>query len=149
LSSNPRPKLKISALKRASADTRFYVDYDWWEKSNLDLKTYLHTRLSFGEGFSFEADVNEVDLVDPHTGEVRQVDGFQYALQSYFGQLPSDFATRTSLVDAVFCVLLANANQPMTAVEIAERVGRPPDVVLKTIGGPNVYQGIRPIFDDD
>jgi hypothetical protein len=147
LSSNPRPKLKSSALKRATPDTKFYVDYGWWEKSNLDLKTYLHTRLSFGDNMSLEADVDEVDLVDPYTGE--GVDGFQYALQNYFSQLPEDFTTRTSLVDAVFCVLLANANQPMSAHDIAERIRRTPEVVLRTIGGPQIYQGIRPIFEDD
>jgi hypothetical protein len=149
LSSNPRPKLKASSLKRARPDTRFYVDYDWWEKSNLDLKTYLRTRLSVGDTFDFDAGVDEVDLVDSYTGEVRRVDGFQYALQNYFGQLPDDFTTRTSLVDAVFCVLLANANQPMTAEAIAEQVQRPTEVILKTIGGTRIYQGIRPIFEDD
>ncbi len=148
MSSNPRPKLKPSSLKRATPDTRFYVDYSWWEKSNLDLKTYLHTRLSITEGVSFESDIEEVDLVDPETGEVRQVDGFQYALQNYFSQLPGDFTDRTSLVDAVFCVLLANANQPMSAQAIADRIHRHPDIVLKTIGGPHVYQGIRPVFEE-
>jgi predicted transcriptional regulator len=53
-----------------------------------------------------------------------------------------------SLVDAAFCVLLANANQPMTAKEIAERIDRQPDVVVRTLGGPKIYQGIRPVFDE-
>jgi len=149
LSGNPRPKLKFSALKRTTPDTEFFVDYDWWEKSNLDLRTYLQTRLSVGDSISFDSEVDEIDLVDLNTGEVRRVDGFQYAIQSYFSQLPDDFASRTSLVDAVFCVLLANANQPMTARAIAERIQRTPEVVLKTIGGPNIYQGIRPIIDDN
>jgi hypothetical protein len=149
LSSNPRPQPKPSFLKRANPDTRFYVDYGWWEKSNLDLKTYLYTRLSIGEGANLESDISEVDLIDPQTGEVRQVDGFQYALQNYFRQLPDDFASRTSMVDAIFCVLLANANQPMSAREIADRVQRTTEVVLKTIGGPRVYQGIRPVYDDE
>ena len=149
MSGNPRPKLKSASLKRTTPDTKFFVDYSWWEKSNLDLKTYLHTRLSVGDSISFDSDVDEIDLVDPNTGEVRRVDGFQYALQSYFSQLPEDFASRTSLVDAVFCVLLANANQPMSARAIAERIQRPPEVVIKTIGGPSIYQGIRPVVDED
>ena len=149
MASNNRPKLSPSALKRATPETKFYVDYDWWEKSDLDLRTYLHTRLSFGDAMSLDTDADEVDLVDPYTGEVHKVDGFQYALQSYFSQLPADFTARTSLVDAVFCVLLANANQPMTARDIAERIRRPTDVVLRTIGGPHIYQGIRPLYSDD
>ena len=149
MSTIPRPKLKTSALKRVTPDTRFYIDYEWWDKSKLDLKSYIITRLSLDEEINLETDTEEVDLVDANTGEVVKVDGFQYLIQTYFEQLPEDFATRTSLVDAVFCVLLANANQPMTANEIAEKVGRPTDTIVKTLGGPKIYQGIRPILDED
>jgi len=149
LSNIPRPKLKTSALKRVTPETRFYIDYEWWDKSELDLKSYITTRLSLDEEINLESEREEVDLVDANTGEVVKVDGFQYLIQTYFEQLPEDFATRTSLVDAVFCVLLANANQPMTANEIAEKVDRPTATIIKTIGGPKIYQGIRPILDDD
>jgi methyltransferase-like protein len=135
-------------LKRATPDTRFYIDYDWWDRSDLDLKTYLLTRLDIGEDINLESNMDEVDLVDAATGEVTRVDGFQYVIQAYFNQLPDDFVTRTSLVDAVFCVLLANANKPMTALEIAQKVKRPPETILKTMGGPKVYQGVRPILDE-
>jgi len=149
LSNRPRPKIKPSALKRVTADTRFYVDYNWWDKSDLDLKTYLFTRLSIDEEISLEMETEEVDLIDAETGEVITVDGFQYIIQTYFSQLPDDFAARTSLVDGVFTVLLANANQPMTAVDIAAKVGRSTDTIVRTLGGPKIYQGIRPILDDD
>ncbi len=148
LSNNPRPVVKSLALKRPTIDTRFYVDYEWWDKSNLDLRTYLFTRLPESSHATMDANVALVDLVDPQTAEVRQVDGFQYTIQRYFKQLPEDFTNRLSLVDAVFCVILANANHPISAREIAEQVKRPAEVVLKTIGGPTVYQGIRPILED-
>lgn len=147
LSSNPRPKLSSSLLKPVTPDTEFYIDYDWWDRSKLDIKTYLSTRLSMDQEI-FDTDVDEVDIIHPETGEVKQVDGFQFVVQTYFNQLPEDFATRTSLVDAVFCVLLANANQPMSAKEIAKRVHRSVDVVLRTIGGPQIYQGIRRVPQD-
>lgn len=149
MSIDPRPKIDPSSIKRITADTKFYIDYSWWEESDLDLKTFLQTRLNIGEEIIPSSDVAEVDLIDPHTGEVRRVDGFQYLIQSYFNQMPPDFAARSSLVDAAFCVLLANANQPMTAREIAKRVQRSPTVVLRTLGGPRVYQGIRPVPDED
>ncbi|MCA9995524.1 MAG: hypothetical protein KDE56_07250 [Anaerolineales bacterium] len=149
MSTDPRPKINPASIKRVTADTKFYIDYSWWEESDLDLKTFLQTRLNIGEDIIPSSDIEEVDLVDPQTGEVRQVDGFQYLIQSYFNQMPPDFATRTSLVDAAFCVLLANANQPMTAREIAKRVQRSPTVILRTLGGPRVYQGIRPVPDED
>lgn len=148
MAKSPRPQLKPSLLKKATADTRFYIDYDWWDKSDLDLKTYLFTRLDIGEEINLESETDQVDLIDAETGEVTRVDGFQYVVQAYFSQLPDDFVTRTSLVDAVFCVLLANANKPMTATEIAQRVKRSPSTIVKTMGGPKIYQGVRPILDE-
>ena len=150
MSNNPRPKLKAgSLLKRATLDTKFYIDYGWWEKSDLDLKTFLQTRLDIGDDIPTATAADDIDVIDSRTGEVRRVDGFQYLVQSYFSQMPPDFATRTSLVDGAFCVLLANANEPMTAREIAKQLQRSPSVVLRTLGGPRVYQGIRPILDED
>lgn len=145
MASNPRPKLKnIPPPKRATFDTKFYVDYDWWDKSDLDLKTYLYSRLDIEEG-SLDPESEEVDIINPETGQVKRVDGFQYVIQTYFNRLPDDFLSKASLVDAVFCTILANANQPMSTRQIAEKVGRPPEVVLKTIGGTKIYQGIRPV----
>ena len=149
MTARPRPKLKTPILKRPTEDTRFYIDYDWWEHQNLDLKTYLYSRLNIGEDVQLDTDLDKVDLVDPQTAEVRRVDGFQYVLQAYFRRMPDDFAARTSLVDAVFCVLLANANEPMAAADIADRLQRQPDVILKTLGGPQIYQGIRPILEEE
>ena len=146
--SNPRPKLKAILPTQLTPDTKFYVDFAWWEKSDLDIKTYLYSRLPIEEdeaGMDLEREL--IDLVDMQTGQVRQVDGFQYIVQAYFRQMPKDFLRLTSMVDAVFCALLANANEPMTAQELAETVERPVDTVLKTLGGPRIYQGIRPIFD--
>lgn len=143
--SNPRPKLKgIVPTKRSTPDTLFYIDYEWWDKSDLDLKTYLYTRLNIEEG-SLDSSVDEVDIINPETGMVKRVDGFQYVIQTHFARLPDDFLERASLVDAAFCALLANANQPMSVREIAERIQRTPEVVLKTIGGRNIFHGIRPV----
>jgi hypothetical protein len=93
--------------------------------------------------------VEYVDLVDPDTAEVRQVDGFQFALQTYFSKLPEDFASQSSLVDGVFYLLLANANKPMSANELADKVDRMPELVLKTLSGSRIYQGIKPILSED
>ena len=148
MSGNPRPKIKLNKIKRATPDTDFFIDFDWWEESNLDMKTYLMSRLNLDEDASLDSEFDYVDLIDSKTGEVHQVDGFQYIVQAYFHQLPDDFLTNASLVDAAFCILLANANQPMTAKEIAEGIGREPEIVVRTLGGPKIYQGIRPVFDD-
>ncbi len=149
MSSNPRPHIKGLSLKRVTADTPFTIDYEWWQKSELDLKTYLFSRLSLDAEIEMDNTNDQVDLVDPETGEVVTVDGFEFMVQSYFSQLPDDFAERMSLVDAVFCILLANANQPLTARELAERVKRPVDTILRTVGGPKIYLGIRPVLEEE
>jgi hypothetical protein len=149
LANNPRPTIKAILPKRATPTTKFKIDYAWWDNSDLDIKTYLLVRLKLGEALDVNTEIEEVDLVDPHTAEVYRVDGFQYLVQTYFNQLPDDFMAHTSLVDAAFCVLLANANRPMSGLEIAERIRRDPETVVKTLGGSKIYQGIRPIFDED
>ncbi|MDX1414138.1 MAG: hypothetical protein R3293_08095 [Candidatus Promineifilaceae bacterium] len=148
MASNPRPKIKLKPPRRTTPDTKFYIDFEWWDNANLDLKTYLMTRFAMGDESALEAEFETVDLVDSQTGEVHRVDGFQYLIQAYFHRLPQDFVTNASLVDAAFFVILANANQPMTAREIASRTGRPADVVVQTLGGTKIYQGIRPILTE-
>ena len=142
MATNPRPKIGAPKFDQLTPDSRLYIDFEWWEKSDLDLKTYLYTRLDLGDSLPAEVE-GRVDLVDSETAEVQQVDGFQYIVQTYFNQLPNDFARRSSLVDAVFCVLLANANRPMTVDDIAGRVQRAPEVLIQTFSSPKIYQGIR------
>ncbi len=149
MSNNPRPKISASHLRRVTPDTNFYIDYGWWDESNLDLKTYLYTRLSIGDDLGPELNVDQVDLVDSRTGEVRQVDAFQFLVQSHYSRNAGDVGTQGSLVDAVFGVLLANSNEPMSVSEIADRVNRPTELLIRTFGGSQVYHGIRPIFEDD
>jgi hypothetical protein len=48
-------------------------------------------------------------------------------------------------VDSVFKVFIINGNQPLNAIELAERIGKPADTILRTIGTTRVYKGIRPV----
>lgn len=150
MSGNPRPKITASLLRQVTPNTRFYIDYSWWDEENLDLKTYLLTRLSLGEDFgTADVQAENVDLVDPRTGEVHQVDSFQYLVQSYYVRQSDEVVGQGSIVDAVFSVLLAGGNVPMTVDEIAQRVNRPTELIIKTFSGHQVYNGIRPIYDED
>jgi len=147
--SNPRPKFATPKLNVVTPDTRFYIDYHWWDTANLDLRGFILSRLQLQNENLTANDMNEVDLVNPQTGEVQRVDGFQFMMQTYFSELTDEFIAKSSLVDAVFCILLANANRPMTAQEIGAKVRRDPQVIVKTFGGAQVYHGIRPVFDED
>ena len=50
----------------------------------------------------------------------------------------------TAVVEAIFRVLLANGNTPMSAEELGARLNRPAEIILKTIAGGRVYKGLRP-----
>jgi hypothetical protein len=103
-----------------------------------------------GEGVTAESNLELVDLVDMRTGEVRQVDGFQFLVRAYFNDQPDGFTTSTSLVDAVFTILLANGNEPMPAGELARRVKRPVDLLIKTLASSSrTFLGIRPVHDEE
>ncbi|MBP8002055.1 MAG: hypothetical protein KA314_10460 [Chloroflexi bacterium] len=147
--SNPRPKFATPKLNIVTPETKFYIDYNWWETTELDLKGFVLSRLQLQNENLTASDMEEVDLVNPQTGEVQRVDGFQFMMQVYFSELTDEFIARSSLVDAVFCILLANANQPMTGLEIAAKVRRDPQIIVKTFGSSQVYHGIRPLFDEE
>ena len=149
MTTNPRPTIKKSNLRLLTADTKFYIDYSWWDEGHLDLRTYMLSRLSLGNELNAELPAERIDLIDSKTGEVRQVDAFQYLVRNYFNRHDDELAAQGSVVDAVFSALLANGNEPMTAAEIGERVHRPAELINKTFGGSQIYHGIRPLFDED
>ena len=85
-----------------------------------------------------------IDWVDPETAEVLQLDGLQNALISHCALQPGFLNEHTALVDAIFRLLLASGNTPMSADELGTRLNRPADIILKTIAGPRVYKGLKP-----
>ena len=142
----PRVSIKVPKRPRIDANTRFYIDYTWWEETNRSLESYISTRL--GHDIKIDESKASVDLVDPETAEVRRLSGFEFAVQAYFSQASSSTGTQSgSLVDAVFAAILSNGNLPMTAAEIAEKVGRPAETIYRTLGSGRIYQGIRPHLD--
>ena len=69
---------------------------------------------------------------------------FDQQLTTGLFQQPGFINEHSSIVDAAFRVFLTNDNQPLTARELAERIDRDAETILRTIGGRQVYQGIRP-----
>ncbi len=140
---------KRFSLAKPTLTTPFRIDFDWWRNSDQEWRVHLRSCLCPEHQLSFsdlESDL-QVDFVDPETAEVQQVDGLQHILISHCSQA-SDFITvRTTLIEAIFRLFLANGNLQMTAVELGERLHRPPVMILRTLSGIRVYKGIRPFQD--
>lgn len=139
--------MALNYLIKPSLETKFFVDYDWWESSRDDLQVYLLTHLSEEQQQALaNRDMQEMyDYVHPETGEVFALDALGMAIRE--SSRNEDFISdHIGLIDSVFRAFLVNGNQPLSARELAEATGRNAATILKTIGGVHVYRGIRPHF---
>jgi len=142
--------MPLNYLIKPSVETKFYIDYDWWEQSRDDLQIYLLTHLTPEQQKALEhTDLEELfDYVDPETGEVFQMDALGLAIRESAAR--EDFITgHIGLIDSVFRALLVNGNDPLNPLELAELTGRDASTILKTIGGLRIYRGIRPHHSND
>ncbi len=136
------------SLLKPTLRTPFHIDFDWWEKNDRDWHVFLRSLLCAEHQQSL-ADVAEdakIDWIDPKTAEVKQVDGIQHALISHCALRPDFVDEHTTVVEAVFRLLLVNGNQPMNPIDLGKKLGKPADTILRTLGGPRVYRGLRPLI---
>ena len=145
------PKLgRTQLLVRPSLDTRFHIDFEWWERANQDWMVDLRSHLCPEHQVLF-ADLSndaKVDHVDPETAEVVRVSGIQHVLITHCSLQPDFVTPHTSLINALLRTFLATGNTPQTPRELGQRIGRPPEMILRTLSGPRVYKGIRPYTGD-
>jgi len=137
---------KRTSLVKPNIDTPFHIDFDWWKKSERDWHVYLRSLLcaEHREAFANVEEGQAIDWIDPVTAEVKPVEGVQNALMTHCVKQPDFITGQTALVEAVFRIFLANGNIPMSSGELAERLNRPPETILRTLAGARVYKGIRP-----
>jgi hypothetical protein len=139
-------EVKRFSLVKPTLETRFHIDFGWWSQVDrnwrIDLQGFLCP--DHQEVFSDAASEDLVDWVDPDTAEVQQVDGLQHVLISHCAREPGFITEQTSLVEGVFRLFLANGNTPLTPLELADHLGRPPETILRTLTGMRVYKGLRP-----
>jgi hypothetical protein len=137
----------LPRLVKPTLDTPFHIDYGWWKKQGIQISAEIRTHLCLEhqEVYSTHFDTEQIDWIDKKTGEVTKVDGLQRVLQMHCSQQPDYINESLSLVDAVFRVFLANGNEPLTAEELSQLVGRPAEKILHTLSGIRVYKGIRPM----
>jgi hypothetical protein len=134
------------SMVKPTVETPFSIDFDWWKQHDSNWRVFLFSFLCPEHQSSF-ADSQEdisVDWVDPETAEVRLVDGLQHILMSHCARQPDFLSNTNALVDSVFRTLLAHGNEPMTPVQLGQVINRPPDTILRTLGGMQVYKGMRP-----
>jgi hypothetical protein len=138
--------IKRFSQVKPSITTPFCIDFEWWRQHDNDSRIYLQSCLcpEHQETFSkIDTDI-KVDWVDPQTAEVQLVDGLQHVLMSHCAQLPGFLTNRTSLVDTVFRVFLANGNLPLTPEDLSKQIDRPAETILRTLTGPQIYKGLHP-----
>ena len=135
------------SLLKPTTRSPFHIDFAWWEKNDRDWRVFLQSLLCAEHQVTL-ADMTadaQIDWIDPKTAEVRQVDGIRNALMNHCALQPDFLDEHTTVVEAVFRLLLVNCNKPMSAVELAKKLGRPADTILRTLAGPRVYRGLRPV----
>jgi len=143
-------EIKRFSLIKPTIYTPFHIDFDWWKQNDNDWHVHLLGCLCQEHQASF-SDLSKnrsVDWVDPQTAEVQVVDGLQHILITHCAKENNFLTNYTTLVDAVFRVLLANGNSPMTPVDFAAQTGKSADTILRTLAGAKVYKGIRPCHSE-
>jgi hypothetical protein len=140
-------EVKRFSLIKPGLDTPFHIDFDWWQQNDRNWRVYLRSLLcpEHQEVFMQVEDDQTIDWVDPETAEVITMDGLQQVLMTHCAR-QADFVTEhTTMVEAAFRLFLANGNTPQTSLDLAERLNRPAETILRTLSGPRVYRGLRPL----
>lgn len=133
---------------KPTLETKFHIDFDWWTEKGSNFRVVLHSRLcdDCREKYPPMGSVGEIDWIDPDTAEITRVDGLWHSLRTCCSQKPSYITEYTPLAEAAFRIFLANDNTPLTPVELHKMIGRrTPEAILATLGGKQVYMGIKPI----
>ncbi|CAN5793465.1 hypothetical protein BH10CHL1_BH10CHL1_09830 [soil metagenome] len=133
---------------RPTVDAKFHIDYDWWEKSGKNFRLYLRDQLcdECRDRFRDHQNTENVDWVDPDTGEVHRTDALRECLRTRCANDPDYINERLSLVSGCFRVFLANNNQPLSPNELNQLLPwASPETILRTLSSGQVYLGLRPI----
>jgi hypothetical protein len=137
------------SLVKPTLQTRYHIDFAWWQKNANDWHVHLTSLLcsEHKDMFNRLQEGELTDFVDPETAEVRPMDGLQQIILTHCARQPDFVTGQTAMVEAVFRTFLSNGNGPLSAQELSERLGRPANTILITLSGPRVYKGIRPILE--
>lgn len=134
-------------ITRVTEDTKFKIDYAWFDKNGQDVNVLIAKCLT-------QEQLDEVgdepldtpsDFVDPETAEVSRVTRAMQLIRAGRAADPEFITPRTPVAEAAFRAFLLNNNVPMSAAELALRVGRTSKEIIDRLGGRVVYNGIKPL----
>jgi hypothetical protein len=129
-------------------DTKFHIDYDWWQTSGRNFRLYLLEQLcdECKQRFATHRETETVDWVNPETGEVIAADALMQCLKSMCAEKPDFIDARVPLTAAVFRIFLINGNTPLSPQELhAIITWKLPETILSTLSGRTTYLGIRAV----
>jgi hypothetical protein len=132
---------------KPTLDTKFYIDFDWWQQERRKLRVHLFSHLcSECRAKYADSAPEDFDWVNLETGEIKQIDILWHVIRTHCSQQPDYITEQTPLTAAVFRAFLANDNTPLTPSGLHQVLGRKsPTLILRTIGGRQIYMGIRPV----
>jgi hypothetical protein len=137
----------MATWQRPTVDTKFHIDYDWWQTSGRNFRLYLLEQLcdECKQRFATHRETETVDWVNPDTGEVIEADALLQCLKNMCAQQPDFIDPRVPLTAAAFRVFLINDNTPLSSKELHNIITwKQPETILSTLGGRTTYLGIRP-----
>lgn len=147
-----RSTLRDRAMSRfrPTVDTKFHIDYEWWKKSGKNFRVYLRDQLceECRDRFTDHQNTENVDWVNPDTGEVHRTDALRECLRTRCANDPDYINEHLPVASACFRIFLANNNAPLSANELGQLMPwKQPDAILRTLSGnaKQVYLGLRPV----
>ncbi len=133
---------------RPTVETKFHIDHDWWEASGKNFRLYLRDQLcaECRDRFSDHQNTEDVDWVNPETGEVHRTDALRECLRTRCANDPDFINERLPIASACFRIFLANNNVALSPTELSQLLPwKSPTAILRTLSGRQVYLGIRPV----
>lgn len=142
----------ILDLLRPTVETPFAIDWDWFKKHGIDAQLAVRSQLcqQCRREFDQGAPIEEVDWVDPNSGEVFRVDSLREHIMAHCQWKPDYITTATPLATGIFRALLANNNRPLSPVQLAQRLGRSdPETILRVLTRGETKNGVVPVAEAD
>lgn len=135
-------------IAKLDPDTKFRIDFGWWEREKRNFRLYLHDLLceSCRQVYPEHAGTEEIDWIDPQTAEVKRVDALWQSIRACCSQKLLYITRSMPLTIGALRALVANDNTPLSARELHQRLGKSsPETILKILAGERIYYGIVPL----